>query len=265
MAENTADATASARETVADYWDNHATRWLAGEDPLPEPLLGWFNSYRGDGAGTATRDGLIEPYTGDLRGRVRSPRVVMLALHAGEYYPALQARDGAFADEVRAHGSYSAWATTGPYLRKPWTSTVGPNRYQRACLSFTQRWLEEPTATHHDMLIFEMYPWHATIFNAGIRVPAGIIDQFVWRPVAELPVRYVFAFGRAWDELARELALPLTESLGRGGRPYGSTVSSRAVRVYALPSGQKLVVEWHQGAISPPSAAEVTALRTALV
>jgi hypothetical protein len=56
----------------------------------------------------------------------------------------------------------------------------------------------------------------------------------------------------------------MTDSLGKGGRPYGSNVRSRAVRVYALTSGQNLVVEWHQGAVSPPSAEEVVPLRAAL-
>jgi len=45
--------------------------------------------------------------------------------------------------------------TTGPHLRPPWTTLIGPNRYQRARLTFARRWLDEPTATHNDMLIFE--------------------------------------------------------------------------------------------------------------
>ena len=41
-------------------------------------------------------------------------------------------------------------------------------------------------------------------------------------------------------------------------------IPDRAVRVDALPSGQRLVVEWHKGSAGPPSAAEVDVLTTAL-
>lgn len=224
----------------------------------------WFASYQGHGTGTATRDGLVEPYTGDLFGHVTTPRVVLLGLNPGQYYPAFQARDGIFAHEIRDHGSYSRWAATGPYLRPPWTTTIGANRYQRARLTFTRRWLDEPDATHNDMLIVEMYPWHSTILNAGLRASADIIDRFVWQPIAELPTTHVFAFGRPWHDTATNLGLPLVESLGHDGRPYGSAVSGRAIRIYALPSGQQLVVEWHPGSSTPPSAPEITLLKTAL-
>ncbi len=136
---------------------------------------------------------LEEPCTGDLRGVVTTPRVVILGLNPGRYYPRFQSREGVFADEVRTHGSYSRWMTTGPYLRAPWTTVIGPNRYQRARLAFARRWLDEPAATHHDMLIFEAYPWHSTLINASLRPPSRVIDEFVWQPIAELPVREVFA------------------------------------------------------------------------
>jgi len=74
----------------------------------------------------------------------------------------------------------------------------------------------------------------------------------------------VFAFGRPWEDVATALGLPIVDRLGRGGRPYGSQVPDRAVRVYALPSEQHLIVEWHKGSAGPPSAAEVTVLKTAL-
>jgi hypothetical protein len=51
----------------------------------------------------------------------------------------------------------------------------------------------------------------------------------------------------------------------RDGIDYGSRVRSRAVRVYALPSGQRLVVEWYTGSAGPPSAAETELLRAALM
>jgi hypothetical protein len=78
----------------------------------------------------------------------------------------------------------------------------------------------------------------------------------VWQRIAELPTTHVFAFGRPWHDLA--------DSLGHGGRPYSSTVASRAVRVYALPSEQHLVVEWHTGSAAPSRAAEVALLKAEL-
>jgi hypothetical protein len=69
----------------------------------------------------------------------------------------------------------------------------------------------------------------------------------VWQPIADLPTHAVFAFGRPWEDVARALDLRLVDRLGLGGRPYGSRVPDRAGRVYALPSGQHLVVEWHKG------------------
>lgn len=202
----------AARQRVAAYWDEHVGRRLAGEDPLDDGLSGWFASYEGRGDGAADRDGMVEPYTGDLRRLVTTPRVVILGLNPGRYYPQFQSRSGVFADEIREQGSYSRWMTTGPYLRPPWTTTIGPNRYQRARLAFTRRWLDEPAATHHDMVIFEAYPWHSTVINASLRPPPAVIDEFVWQPIAELSTRTVFAFGRPWEDVARTLDLRLVET-----------------------------------------------------
>jgi hypothetical protein len=48
-------------------------------------------------------------------------------LNPGHYHPNFQARETIFADEIRGHGTYSEWASTGPYLRAPWTTTIGKN------------------------------------------------------------------------------------------------------------------------------------------
>jgi hypothetical protein len=161
----------SARERVAGFWDEHVGAWLAGEDPMADPLPRWFASFQGRGAGTVTREGFPEPYAGDLLGRVGAPRLVVLGLNPGVYHPRFQARDGIFADEIRQHGSYSAWMATGPYFRAPWTTEIGPNRYYLSRLSFARRWLDDPTATQADLLIFEAYPWHSTAVTAPMRPP----------------------------------------------------------------------------------------------
>jgi hypothetical protein len=97
-----------------------------------------------------------------------------------------------------------------------------------------------------------------------MRPPPDVVDAFVWQPIAELPSREVFAFGRPWDHLVSGLGPPRTQALGASGRDYGSTVHSRAIRVYALPSGQRLIVEWHEGSAGPPSRTEIASLKAAL-
>lgn len=74
----------------------------------------------------------------------------------------------------------------------------------------------------------------------------------------------VFTFGRPWQVLAKNLGLPLVAALGAGGDDYGSAVASRAVRAYALSSGQWLVVEWPSESAGAPSSKEIALLRQAL-
>jgi hypothetical protein len=117
-------AAVSSRRSVTAYWDAHVNAWLAGGDPLRQPLDRWFASYAGGGAGAVTRDGLVEPYQGDLLGLETEPRAVVLGLNPGRYIPEFQSRTGTFAREVRALGSYSGWIRTYPYDRDPWLATM---------------------------------------------------------------------------------------------------------------------------------------------
>lgn len=253
------------RRRVVEFWDDYVNRWLAGEDLLPEPLGEWFTSYPGTGLGAPTLDGIPEPYGGDLAGIAHEPRMVLLGLNPGAYLPAFQSRSGLFADEIRKLGSHSRWLTTWPYLRPPWTEAhPGPIPYVRNRILFAQRWLGDPHAGLHDLLTFEMYPWHSKTVNAAMRPPDGVLSEFIWGPLHEFEVELVWAFGAAWRGQAELLRLPLQDSLGNGGRPYGSRVAGRAVRVYGLPSGQRLVVEWHSGGAGPPASDEVELLRRAL-
>ena len=111
----------SARERVAGFWDQHVGAWLAGDDPMMDPLPRWFASFQGYGAGLVTRDGFPEPCAGDLLGQVGLPRLV-LCLNPGVFHPRFQARDGIFADEIRQQSGYSACGTgrgSGPGRRPP--------------------------------------------------------------------------------------------------------------------------------------------------
>lgn len=246
---------------VTEFWDAHVKAWLDGDDALDPLLDRWFASYAGTGRGAVTREGFVEPYIGSLTG---SPRLAVLGLNPGQYHPELQSRTGVFADEIRQAGNYHRWSASGPYLRAPWTTLRGPNRYFRDRLRFTGRWIGQEHPEPNDMLVVELYPWHSTGVTGAMRPAASIVREFVWRPLGELDLPLVFAFGREWDALAQQMNLRQLQSLGSGGAHYGSTVTSRAVRVYELSNDQRLVVEWHSGSAGPPNAPETERLRAAL-
>jgi hypothetical protein len=249
------------REDVAQFWDAHVAGWLDGADAMDDSLECWFLSYQGEGSGLVSRDGLTEPYHGDLLGE---PKAVVLGLNPGRYHPEFQSRAGIFAGEIRSCGSYTAWATTGPYVRPPWTDRMGRNRYFAARLGFAGRLADIEDPQPNDLLVFELYPWHSIKVTARMRPPSELIERFVWQPISELDVSHVFAFGREWDHLASGLRLPQVAALGSGGLDYGSTVATRAVRIYRLRSGQHLVVEWHSGSAGPPGLQETVLLRDAV-
>ncbi|MEV4201609.1 anti-phage DNA glycosylase Brig1 [Micromonospora globbae] len=258
--------TTSARDRVAAFWDDHIEAWFEGEDRLAPLLERWFDSYEGVESGKPTRDGFPEPYHGDLRGVEHTPRMVVLGLNPGQYRKEFQSRDGIFAREIKEeYGSYSRWQTTCPYNRGPWTDVMGRNRYYRARLEFTRNWLQDPGADHRDLLIFESYPWHSTRFRGRFSPPPDVIDQFIWQPIAELPVRDVFAFGRSWHTIAESLPLDDAGGFDAGSSMYRSTAAGRKVRVHTLPSGQRLIVVWQPGYAGPPSAEETALLRDALI
>lgn len=231
---------------------------MSGQDPLPDPLPRWFASYAGNGRGAVTRDGFAEPYQGDLLGKTHQPSLVVLGLNPGRFVPAMQSRDGVFVREIADQhgGNYSGWAASAPYTRDAWTSRYGRNRYVAGRITFTGRWLGITDPVPNDLLVFELYPWHSAGVTGRMRPPADVVDEFVWQPISEVDSEFVFGFGREWDAAASALGLRCVRTLGAGGEDYGSHVRSREVRLYALPSGQRLVIEWHAGSAGPPSATD---------
>src|SRR4029079_10678957 len=111
------------------------------------------------------------PFQGDLRGGTAPPAFVLLGLGPGRYYPDFQARQSIFADELRRYRSFSAGASSTPYLRQPWLARMGPNRYLTARLRFARQWRHDPRLPAARLVIMQLYPWHTTSVTRPLRPP----------------------------------------------------------------------------------------------
>jgi hypothetical protein len=252
--------------TCADltaHWDQVVGRFLVGGPAVPPypRMQSWAEAYRGRGRGEVNLDAFPEPYVGALD---RRPVGVFLGLNPGEAHLDFQGRSGLFADEIRHHGSYSAWAATWPYLRDPWVAAMGTNRYLTSRLAFLRTWTGQPTLTAEAMVTFELYPWHSTAVTALIRPDPGVVREFLWQPVRQLGAP-VFAFGKPWFDLLEDrLGLQVVDRLGVGGRRYPTQVPSRAVLVLRGEDGPVVVAERHVGSAGPPRRSETSVLREAV-
>jgi hypothetical protein len=242
-------------------WDVAVADFLAGGQGIPATLEHWATSYQGRGRGAVEWDAIPEPFLGPL---TRRPAGVFLALNPGRADLRFQGRDGIFAEEIRAHGSYSAWAASWPYLRKPWIEIKGKNRHHASRLQFLHTWTGDSALQDSAMVCFELYPWHSTAVTSRMRPDPALIKEFVWDPVAELAAP-VFAFGAPWFPiLEKELGLRIADRLGAGGRKYASAVASRSVAVMKNEHGVTVIAERHIGSAHPPSREETLLLREAL-
>jgi hypothetical protein len=248
----------SARDHVIERWDAYIRGWLAdaSQPRLPAPLDAWFASY----SGNVTADAMPEPYM----GRWDAAKLVTLGINPGGADLEMQGRDGVFARQIAELGSYSAWAATDPYGQPAWERGHGVNDYRRRRLTFARRWTRDDALPNHDLLDVALYPWHSNKVIATMRPPAAALDEFVWRPLAEIPVPLFFAFGARWAPMCERLGLRQTGRWGPGGKDLGSPVMSRTVITYRLSSEQRIVVCWQQGYAGPPRAEDVERLRAVL-
>jgi hypothetical protein len=97
--------------------------------------------------------------------------------------------------------------------------------------------------------------------TARIRPPTDIVEEFVWQPLAEIPVEFVFAFGKPWLGACQRLGLRELGRFGHGGQDFGSAVTSRTVVVFELPPRQKVLVLWQSGYAGPPALEDAQRLR----
>ena len=248
---------------LSDYWDDVVRRFLEGDTNAPDALLGWRGSYQGGGDGAVDDDAMPEPFLGSLLPDVAS--AVFLALNPGRVHPGFQSREGVFADEIRGYGdSYTAWASSWPYLRDPWVAANGGNRHHTTRLAFLRTWTGVVDLGASAMVSFELFPWHSARVTSALAPHPGVIDEYVWEPIADLRSPVVFAFGAPWFALLPGLDVEVLEILGAGGQPYGSKVASRSVLVGRSGSGTLIIAEKHSGSAGPPSATEALILQDAI-
>ncbi|MBN7793837.1 anti-phage DNA glycosylase Brig1 [Microbacterium esteraromaticum] len=246
----------SALSELVGFWDGEIARWIAGDTAVSHRLQPWFRSYTGKGRGEVRLDVFPEPYTGRLIGN-RSP-VVMLGLNPGAAVPEFQAPGGVFFEQLCSM-PYSEWAATVPYASDAWESHAGRNRFYQSRFAFARRLLSDATWPEADGVFFELYPYHSSGVTAAMTPPADVLREFVLDPIGELDTQYVFAFGKPWFSVPARLGLRAGHELD-----VEWSVSSRRAQIFALPSGQDLVVMAQSGYAGPPGDADTEALARAL-
>ncbi len=187
----------SARERVADLWDEVVATWEPGQDAWRSPLDDWFKSYGGRGSGAVNLDQYPDPWVGDLRGLVRQPRLVVLGLNPGVGYDELQGPTGIWTRRILQAGYSHCLHRSPPEDPASWLAVHKKQSvYWVRVEHFARRWLVDPSASHSDVLNFELYPWHSLRLTGGLASPPAIVREFVLEPVAEVAVPRVFALRR---------------------------------------------------------------------
>jgi hypothetical protein len=240
------------------FWDGVVADFLNGST-VPPAIRPWYQSYRGHGEGEVTEEALPEPYLGCLSGG--NVLAVFLGLNPGEADLNFQGRDGIFANDIRRLGSYGAWAKTQPYLGDQWTARKGRNRHHWSRLGFMRRWFNDASLSPERMATFELFPWHSAKVTAVMRPDEAVVHEYIWEPICSMGKPVVFAFGAPWFPLLEPLGVEIVERLGRGGRPYETTVKDRSVILGKTREGVTVIAAKHTGSASPPSAKETAVLR----
>lgn len=253
----------SARERVADLWDDVVRRWLDGDRTLPPDLARWKASY----SGQIDESSYPDPFVGDLRGESGQPALIVLGINPGVGYPELQAPDGTWAQRI-ANASYSRCLDRVPFGDDAWTALHGrDSAYWNRLMKFARRYTSQPSLAVPQVLNLELYPWHSPSVDGHMQPPADLLDTYVWQPIAELPhARDVFAFAKGWYSICTDLGWPLLHQYGGPGQPPvpGWTGKGWNLAVFAMPSGQRAVVSWQAGYAGPPGAERTEALRALL-
>lgn len=252
------------RAQVADFWDEVLDGWHSGPEHLVAPLDRWHNSYQGKGDGRVDLDHYPDPYVGDLRGERGEPRLVFLGLNPGIGYDQLQGDEGTWTRRIRRLGYSRCFERSPAEDSVTWKQMHGgkESAYWRNVIRFAGRWVDDPEVGVHDLLNLELYPWHSRKIVGAMRPPPDLVDDLVWKPVQEAPVGEIFAFGRAWLDVCRNLGLEEVCTYGPDTEPVpGSPMQHWRVSMFRLDSGQLVVASSQMGSGSPPGPERVRLLQ----
>jgi hypothetical protein len=245
----------ASRRELAALWDEATAGFLRGDQEPPPQLRPWFASCWGSGDSAVRTDCFAEPFIGDLLGEVSA---VILGLNPGRPVPDLQAVDGVYASDIRARGSYTAWAASWPYLGPAWTGPMGrANPFHTARHRWVQDWTRQILPPLRSHIVFELFPWHSARLPSHFRPDEQALWECVWEPLSEFGPVPVFAFGSKdlFDVLP---ALPGVEVLarfpeeGRTAGDCGFSAPTRTVLIGRVPTGGLLYVVNHHGSDGLP-------------
>jgi hypothetical protein len=252
---------------LVSTWDRCVAAMLEGETALTPALGAWFASMLSSYPAPAFTGALPEPFLGALDHR---PAGVFLGPTPGRAYigshgrPDFHSATGVFAQEMRALGSYSAWAASGAYLRPPWTTVVSTTGVHRRRLLFLRHWHGDDRLSGDDMVTFSLYPWHSTGITSRLRAEPDLARTFVFDPIVALGSPPVFTFGPPWFTILPALGFTLEAMVGFGKQGSEATNRSRAVALFRGPGGLRVIAERHPGSPYPPPIEGVTQMQKAL-
>lgn len=247
---------------LADIWNATHAAWAAGQ-ALPSELEEWRNSYAGEGKNAADDLAMAEPWIGDLSIQ---PEAVTMGIHAGAADPAFHHRGGAWPNTIDSmhDGSYSSWASSGPYVGSRWESSHGVNVHMSRRQNFLSAWTGRELVASQ-VVDFPLYPWHTAKWNGAAFTPdAETLKKYVLEPIASTGARWAFGFGKDWWDVIEALDLRILDQLGDGGRPYATRVDHRRWLVAEGPDDLRIAVMRLDTMPIPPSAEETHDLRRVL-
>lgn len=256
-----------ARARIADFWDKALNEWIEGK-PMTDPnLLRWQASYQGKGIGKVDLEHYPDPIVGDIRGIKHEPRLVLLGLNPGIGYDSLQSHDGLWTQRIAQLGYTNCLNRSPAADPESWKALHGKESpYWRNAISFTRRWLNDPSASIHDILNFELYPWHSRGVNGKMQPPTDLIQKYIWDAVQEMTMKEVFAFGKEWFKIADDLGLKRIALYGPDGDELPGNVKMAHWRLglYRVSPSQVLVVSSQAGYSGPPGEDRIQVLREIL-
>ena len=247
---------------LADLWNSAHSAW-ADDQPGPAALDRWRACYSGTGTGAIDELAMPEPWVGDL---TCEPEVVTMGIHPGKADPAFQYRGGAFPNAIHDQhgGSYSEWASLGPYFGSLWKSAHGANAHAGHRLRFLSAWTGVDL-TPSQVVDFPVFPWHVADWkSSAFRADPDVLREFVLEPIASTGAKWAFGFGKDWWDLIEALDLPILDRLGDGGRPFLTHVDHRRWLVAEGPDGLRIAAMRLESMPTPPNLEETRDLRRLL-